>query len=502
METRSAYSFFGSFRTTLPALLAASVLAACGGGGGTGGTGTTTPPPGAGASTVSTGVMTKGSTVVNGVRFEDTTANISIDDTPKTNAALQNGMVVKLAGNVNDDGITGTAQRVKALVETRGTPSAVNTGANPQSLVVLGQTVLADDQTVYSNLANFNAITTNTLIEVHGLRDAAGNVRATRIEANIAQMASSTLDEIRGVVANGNGTRPASFTLNGQAMNFSGTVIPAGASWQNGSVVEVYCSARPCIVLGVFQASQLKVEDAQDDAFRPASGQRMEAEGLISGFGGHPGNFSVGNTPVTTTSTTRFEGGIATDLTNNVKVEAEGSWNGTSLVASKIEFKRSVVRLQGNVTVSAATQITMNVAGHPVTVKIDSLTTLTNGLPPVGAACVEVRGQRSVPAAPVVVLASEISTSCGNGNRPVIQAPVEQESSTILTLLGIPADVATANDNPPFKNIDGSAMTQSAFLNAVTPATTNAAGVSVPGTLVKVIFDSQTNAVRQAELED
>ena len=33
--------------------------------------------------------MTKGSTIVNGVRFEDTTANISIDDTPKTNAALQ-----------------------------------------------------------------------------------------------------------------------------------------------------------------------------------------------------------------------------------------------------------------------------------------------------------------------------------------------------------------------------------------------------------------------------
>jgi hypothetical protein len=45
-----------------------------------------------------------------------------------------------------------------------------------------------------------------------------------------------------------------------------------------------------------------------------------------------------------------FEGGIASDLANNVQVEAEGSWNGTSLVASKIEFKRSAVRLQGNVT--------------------------------------------------------------------------------------------------------------------------------------------------------
>src|SRR5580765_8383799 len=105
-------------RTALIASLAA-LITACGGG--TGGTGAT-----GGSSAVSTGVMTKGSTIVNGVRFEDTTANISIDDTPKTAAALQNGMVVKIVGNVNDDGITGTAQRVKALVELRGKPTSVS----------------------------------------------------------------------------------------------------------------------------------------------------------------------------------------------------------------------------------------------------------------------------------------------------------------------------------------------------------------------------------------
>jgi hypothetical protein len=486
----------------LPAVLAASVLAACGGGGGTGGTGTTTPPPGAGGSTVSTGVMTKGSTIVNGVRFEDTAANISIDDTPKTAAALQNGMVVKVVGNVNDDGINGTAQRVKALVEVRGFPTTVTPSANPQSLVVNGQTVFADDQTVYSNLANFNAITTATLIEVHGLRDATGRIRATRIEANIAQMASSTLDEIRGVVTGGTGTNPRTFSLGGQAINALAAVItPTGASWQNGSVIEVYCSARPCIVANVFQASQLKVEDAQDDAFRPASGQRMEAEGLISGFTAHPGNFSVAGTPVTTTSSTRFEGGVATDLANNVKVEAEGSWNGTSLVASKIEFKRSVVRLQGTVTASSPNQFTMNVASHFVTIVTDSLT--EGAVPPVGPACVQVRGQRRLPATAAVVTAGEIrANNCSNSDRPIMQAPVEAESGTNLTLLGFPINVGTANDNPPFENFDGTPMTQAAFLNAVTPAGTNAAGVSVPGTLVKAIFDSATNAVRQAELED
>jgi hypothetical protein len=504
MEPR--FSLFESSRTALVAALALSILAACGGGGGgTGGTGTTTPPPGGGpVSTVSTGVMAKGSTIVNGVRFEDTSANISIDDTPKTSAALQNGMVVKVVGTVNDDGINGTAQRVKALVEARGNAASVSSANNTQSLVVNGQTVFVDDQTVFSNLAGFGGISNGIQIEVHGLRDANGRIRATRIEDDAARMADNALDEIRGVVVSGGGTNnPTTFTIGGQSIDASNAVIvPAGATYQNGSVVEVYCT-HPCPP-GPFLASRLKVEDAQDDAFRPASGQRMEAEGLISGFTAHPGNFSVGNTPVTTTASTHFEGGLATDLANNVKVEAEGSWNGTRLVATKIEFKRSVVRLQGPVTTSSATQFAMNVAGHAVTIKVDSLT--SGAVPPANATCVQVRGQRAVPATtPPIVLAGEISTSCnGNSGRPFIQAPVEVESGSNLTLLGFTVDVSTANDQPaPFENIDRSAMTLSAFLNAVTPATTNAAGVSVPGTLVKAIFNSTAPfAVRQAELED
>ncbi|HKC81276.1 MAG TPA: DUF5666 domain-containing protein, partial [Gemmatimonadaceae bacterium] len=179
----------------LSSLLFGTVLALAGCSGGTGGTGATGSSP-----ALSIGVMTKGSVIVNGVRFEDTTANIFIDDTPKTAAALQNGMVVKVLGPVNEDGINGTAQRVKALIEVRGSVTAVFPAENPQRLVVLGQDVIVDDLTVYSNLANFGDITVSELIEVHGLRDTNGQVRATRIEANTAQMGDNTVDEIRGVV--------------------------------------------------------------------------------------------------------------------------------------------------------------------------------------------------------------------------------------------------------------------------------------------------------------
>ena len=483
----------------LSTLLFGTVLALAGCSGGTGGTGAT----GSGAA-LSIGVMTKGSVIVNGVRFEDTSANIFIDDTPKTAAALQNGMVVKVLGTVNDDGINGTAQRVKALIEVRGQPTSIDSSANPQSLVVLGQTVIVDDQTVYSNLvAGFDSITPSTLIEVHGLRNTNGQVRATRIEANQVQMGDDMVDEIRGVVSGGVGTNPTAFNLGTQTVSAIAAVIaPAGASYQNGSVVEVHCTVRPCVSVGVFHASRVVVESAEDSAFQPVAGQRFDAEGLISGFTAHPGNFFVAGTPVTTTGSTRFEGGIATDLANDVEVEAEGAWNGSALVASKIEFKRSVIRLQGATANGAGQSFDLQIANGTYVVKIE-LDSLTNGSLPVdGLACVQVRGQRKGGGG-VVVTAGEIRTSCSNSDRHFIQAPVEAESpETTVTLLGFTLNVSNPTDVRPFVDVNNQPLSRTAFFNAVTPATTNAAGISRSGTLVKVIFNDGLTTVRQVELED
>ena len=54
----------------------------------------------------------------------------------------------------------------EALVEVRGRPTSVSPLASPQSLLLNNQTVFVDDQTVFSGLANFNAITTTTLIQI------------------------------------------------------------------------------------------------------------------------------------------------------------------------------------------------------------------------------------------------------------------------------------------------------------------------------------------------
>jgi hypothetical protein len=493
---------------TIKFLLLASLLAlgACGGGGGggvdSGGIG--------GTGIVATGVMTKGSVIVNGIRFEDSTANIAIDDTPKTAAALQNGMVVKVVGTLNDDGIRGTAQRVEAEIEVRGQiqVGGLFASENPQRFVVLGQNVLVDDRTIYSNLANFAAITESMLVEVHGQRDTAGNIRATRVEADTGLMGDNTVDEIRGVVTNGIGTNPLSFTLGTQSINATGAVIaPVGATYTNGTVVEVHCNVRPCVVGGAFKASRIEVENLEDSAFVPGLNGRFDAEGLISGFNTHPGTFTVAGVSVTTTNATRFEGGIATDLANNVKVEAEGTWNGTALVAGKIEFKRSVIRLQGFAANRNTTDQTfdLQIANNNYTVKVerDSFTDgpLPNNSPTI---CVQVRGQLKTSGPTPVVTAGEVDAGgCSNSDRHFIQAPVEAESpETTITLLGFSLNVSNPTDTPQWVDVNDQGISRTTFFNTVSPPSTNAAGLTVPGTLVKVIFNDGTNTVRQAEIED
>ena len=478
---------------------AALAVSACGGGyddvassGGTGGTGV-----------VFTGVMTKGSVIVDGVRFEDTAANIYVDDTLKSPADLRDGMVVRVNGRLNDDGIQGTAERVEAQIEARGVVTSVDGTANPQRFVVLGQTVIVDDLTVYSGVANFGGIAVSQLIEVHGLRDPGGNIRATRIEANQAQMGDDTVDEIRGVVSGGTGPNPMSFNIGAQPVSrASGAVImPSGAVYQNGSVVEVHCVGS-CLVAGVFQASRIEVEDAEDAPFQPGAGGRFDVEGLVSGFGGSPGSFLVAGTPVTTSASTAFRGGLSTDLANGIKVEAEGVWNGAALLASRIEFRRSVIRLQGATANrdTVANSFDLHIADNSYVVRIQLDSATSGALPADGLACVQVRGERMNPASPLVVRAGEIDTSCSNSGRHFIQAPVEAEAPMMMmTLLGFPLPVGNATG---YRDMNGVSCSKMQFFDLVMPAGTNAVGVATPGTLVKVIFDDGLASVKEAEIED
>ena len=483
-------------------------LSACGGGGGSGLDG------GTGGTGVSVGVMTKGSVIVNGVRFEDTTANITIDDTPKTAANLKNGMVVKVRGRFNDDGVSGTAESVEVENEVRGTVQTKDENAIPPRFTVVGQTVfVTDDVLDYANFpggtpanakAAVVALTSGTdVVEVHGQRDDVGNIIATRIE--VISAPGADIDELRGRIKEGTLTG-GGFTLENTGapdipvvFGIGFAITPAGAVLNNGDLVEIHGS----FSAGTFTAAVIDREDLEDDKFNPAENEEYEVEGFVAGCpaGNVCGNtFTVDGKSVQKASGVRYENGTADDLRNGAKVEAEGRRTGSTLLADKIKFKRTRVILTGDAT---AVTGTINNTGNSGTVTVLGKTVQVTTVTKVQASGgitntdrVEVRGYVDNSGN---IVAEEIKDNAGGGSDAILQARVTAKTASSVTLLGIVADLNGAsqlldiNDQPIVGGL-------TAFLNAITVASGSA-----PGTLVKVkgSFNGvSTITASEAEIQD
>jgi hypothetical protein len=410
-------------------------------------------------------------------------------------------MVVKVRGQINDDRINGVAHQVEAESEVRGTVQTHDSATTPPSFTVIGQTVLVDDLTVFANFSSLTIAPSaavaalddgTSVVEVHGLRDSAGKIHASRVELIAAPDAN--IDELRGTIS---GLSGSMFTLNGVTVNFSGaTITPTGATLANNQPVEVHGSFNNNST--TFVATRVDREDLEDVQFEHAVGEEFEIEGQVSGCGTSIPctSFSVGSQPVQTNANTRFENGSAADLADNVRVEAEGhQFSGTTLIAEKIEFKRARVILTGVATVNGTIPGagTLAVLGKPV--QITSLTDfsqtaggVTNG------ELVEVRGFVDSTGA---IVAERVDDSPGGGNKDILQARVTARNGNVLTLLGINADLIGATQ---FSDANELPITRDAFLAAVIPAP------APGGTLVKVkgTFNSVTNtiAVEEAELEN
>jgi hypothetical protein len=492
-------------RGALPVLASviAAVLVGCGGGGGDASPPPAAPPPslgggtggtGAQAPVVSSGTMAKGSIILNGIRFDDSATTVT-DDRNRTAAQLANGMAIKLRGR-SDDNLTGQADRVDVENELRATIQSISTAANTQSFVAGGQTVIVDSQTVYGNVANFAALAVNQRVEVHGVRDADGNVRATRVEA---VGAADGADELRGTISAVNSA--TQFTLNGTVTVNHATAVfgPSGttaAALVAGALVEVRGSLN--LTGTVFTATQIDLEDAEDDAFRGRDGEKTEFEGFVSGFSAHPGTFKVNGRNVQTTASTRFVGGTSADLANNVKVEAEGVSNGGTLVASKVEFRQTRVLLHGPVTTVNAAGGIVEVLGQTVRAnpqtQIETRSGSANSFSLVDllvGECAEIRAYLDGG----TLVAFEIKEPSGCGKQ-LVQARVVAKSDTAFTLTFLTSLNASLANASVYRNLAGQSISRAEFFAAVVPAS----GSNV-GTLVKVKGPT-LSSVEEAELQN
>jgi len=464
--------------TTAAIAVAAIILAACGGGGGsTSSAGGTT-----GTAVVATGTIEKlGSITVGGVKFEDTLANITADDTPKTAAFLQPGMTVKVKGRRNDDGVTGTATEIEVENEVRGT--VANKGVD--SFTVLGQSVFVDGGTVFANVANFAALNSGDTVEVHGSRDSTGAIRASRVERN----PGTAGDELRGVVATKTGTTSGTFTITGSSTTFTydntSTALPNGM-FVVGDLVEVHLS-------GTF-ATRIEREDVEDNEFEPAEGQEFEVEGYVTAFTATPGTFQVGGQAVQTTSSTRYEGGLSTDLANDVKVEAEGHFrtSDSTLVADKIKFKDSV-RFEANLEAVSAGSVT--VLGRTVQITTRTIQSPRNGSFQFGEG-VRIRAFLNQDNTTFSATRIEEDSNPIPSGRVIVQGLVISASNPTIVLIhatgGFTVNTTGLSDLN-FKDDNDASIGRSAFFSALKPGQTvvKARGSYASGTLTAAPPDGE-----------
>ena len=268
-----------------------------------------------------------GSVIVNGVRYDDSAATVLDDeDASRSREVLKLGMMVEIdASQMDHAAALGKALRIRFGSEIVGPVDSVDAAAG--TLVVLGQTVEIKPATVFDdNLpGGLAALSAGTVLEVHGLFDAAtGRYLATRLEAK----PGATFYKLRGMIANLD-TAAKTFTLGGEVINYAGLIVAElPKALADGQRVRVRLQTAQ--VAGQWVAVALlpglrKVEDRAEAHLR----------GAITAFTSTT-EFEVNGLAVNAAAASFPDGGAGVVL--GAQVEVEGKVVDGVLVATKVEL--------------------------------------------------------------------------------------------------------------------------------------------------------------------
>jgi len=426
-------------------VLAISLLTACNGGiGGTGSKG-----GGGTKKDISVGTVTAtGSVQVNGVTFNTTSATVTIDEIPVSEAALKQGMVVEVRGSIDSE-TAGTADTVAAEAVVKG-PITNMLAGNPNQIAVLKQLVLLDAATILvvpgipaPTLTDF---TNSDLVEVSGFVKASGVIAATRIEKK------TVLNDykLKGVIT---GTLGTTFKIGNQLVDYSGlgsSAMPDGVP-ADGWFVEVKASI-PLGGSGELIATRIELE-----SIRNSEGSKIELEGYVTkvtSTSGTLGIFFIGSQEIQTTNgSTIFTGGLLADIRLGVEIEVEGQITGGVLIADEVEFDSNVEVEADTLIVDAANgTLSLDVGGMSGLVVVTNENTEISTLDPAGnnllsdlaaggGNYVDVRGNYDAVNKNIIATRIEEKTA---DVKILLQGPVTGESATTIEIMGITVDPAAA----------------------------------------------------------
>ena len=450
-----------SVRTALIGLIAlafAALVASCGGSGG----GSTA----GGTATVSKGTIERfGSMAVNGVEFRVAGATLhlrddNIDKVLQNEAEIQNnlekGMVVTVKGRLDNNGLTGAATEIEFRDALIGRID--DKGAD--FIKVMGQTIVLNDNAKLQ----LAGLAINDNVRISGLADDRGGLRATHLKRldNVAEF------EVKGFVSGFTGGTTMTLLLSptaptGLSINLAGAVLPAEGI-KDGDFVEVKSATSPAD--GVITATRIKLEDE----LKAAENENAEFEGFVANLSGS--SFMIGATQVTFNTNTRFISGVAADLANGAKVEAEGLIVNGILMAKKIAFKDNL-RISALVTAVEPSGSNLTILGKNVTLpSMLDIRESGNILAPAALVgrFVDLRGRLGADG--VGITATRIDVKNNDPGEAILRAPVSAASAVdnTLTIAGILVNTTGSE----FKGNDAphSVIAAAQFFNSIVPNVT------------------------------
>ncbi|KPF68744.1 hypothetical protein IP84_08985 [beta proteobacterium AAP99] len=443
------------------AVTALTLLVACGGadaptrlaGGGEDGTGA---PPDSAASGVITGF---GSVIVNGVRWDTSSADIAVNGVRnRRQDDLRVGMVVTVLGR--RDSATTSGRAVEVVFDNL-LQGSVEAPLAASTLRVAGQAVLVNSDTQFEGAADAASLRLGDRVQISGFRERAGVIRATWIGVLSAVNAIELTAPITAVGAGS--IQAAGLTIDTRAAQL--VDVPAGGL-AAGQWARIVLSGPP--VAGTATATRVRVLSG---SFLP-SVINVQLQGLVDDYNAGAGTFEINDRPVRLTASTRFVDGTRANLADNARVEVRGVVTGGAVQADEVRFLPDLLgaSARGPVAlVEAANNRFLMFSATGLEVRINSDTLLVDGLNPAGSLSLA-----SLTAADDVLVLGRGSASGSGGGRidaRVVQrllrggeAGVDGEitaaSGTRLAVLGVPVELSGAVT----LNAAGQPITQAEFL--------------------------------------
>lgn len=343
-----------------------TTMAGCGGSGDSTGTNVQPPPATATAQTTVGQIAGFGSIYVNGVRYDTAGASYDVDDTTASDdTALAVGMVVKIQGSVNADGVTGKADSVSYDDEIEGIVQDLATdAADPEikTFTVLGIAIRADlngtnfegeDDPNFS----FDTIMNGDNVEVSG--EYSGDVLiASYIEK---QDASDDDFEVKGTIEQYDGNDSFVLVLrNDAALDVTlaaGARIPS-VGIANGQYVEVEGTIPdPVNAPNSLLASKVELED--DDRLDDDDRDEVKTKGILN-YDMDAGSWSVKDIVLAFDASTKYKpaslgDSIADMSAAGLYVEVEGRYVNDVLEVHEIELEEDELEFNASVEAISST---------------------------------------------------------------------------------------------------------------------------------------------------